>query len=190
MKIDKRIVKTKTSIKNALLDIAQDKKLEDITVSELTTQADVNRSTFYLHYDSVMSVVKDIDSEIADKIAANLDDFDINDVYGSTYQLLAKLSSTLDGMPSMKKCLVFSENSTDFITKLKQTFTEKVEKAILSDFPNLTEEEIRYPIIYAVTGIIESYLKWARTNDAKPMEVLIAEVGKITVQIFENITRK
>lgn len=189
MKIDRRILKTKTSIKNALLDLAQDKKLEDITVSELTTYAKVNRSTFYLHYDNVVGVLEDIENEIANKIAANLDDFDINDIYGSTYNILARLSSSLDGIPSLKKCIVFSENSHSIIIKLKQILTEKTMDAVLSGFPNLSENDVKYPLTFVSAGIIESYINWVRTNDTKPMEVLIAEVGKLTVIILEGITK-
>ena len=189
MKIDKRIVRTKTNIKNAFLDLAQNKKLDDITVSELTTHAKVNRSTFYLHYDSVMSVLIDIENEIAGKIAANLDTFNINDIYGSTYKTLAKLSAALDGIPSLKKCIAFSENSQHIIVKLKQILTEKATAAVLSDFPALKEDDIKYPITFAAAGIIESYIKWVRTEDTKPMEVLIAEISKITVRILQDITK-
>lgn len=187
-KIDKRIVKTRTNIKNALLDLAQDKKLEDISISELTAYATVNRSTFYLHYNSVMSVLEDIESEIADKIAANLDDFDINDIYGSTYKMLAKLTSALDGIPSLKKCIVYSENSTKIIAKLKKILTEKTKDAIISAFPDLSETELKYPLTFVSAGVIDSYLEWVRSNDTKPMEVLIAEVGKVAVHIIKDIT--
>lgn len=189
MKIDKRIVKTKTSIKNAFWDLAQGKRLEDITVSELTSHAKVNRSTFYLHYDSVISVLIDVENEIAEKIADNLGSFDIKDVYGSTYKILAKLSSSLDGIPNLKKCIVFSENSTSIIVKLRQILTEKTVAAVLAEFPSLTEDDIKYPLTFASAGIIESYLKWVRSGDTKPMEVLIAEVSKITVRILQDITK-
>ena len=189
MKIDKRIVRTKTNIKNAFLELAQNKKLDDITVSELTAYAKVNRSTFYLHYDSVMSVLIDIENEIAGKIASNLDTYNINDIYGSTYKILANLSSSLDGIPSLKKCIVFSENSTNIIGKLKQILTDKATAAVLTDFPTLKEDDIKYPITFAAAGVIESYIKWVRTEDTKPMEVLIAEISKIAVRILQDITK-
>ena len=187
MKTDKRIVKTKTNIKNAFLELAQDKKLDDITVSELTARAKVNRSTFYLHYDSVLRVLEDIETEIAEKIASNFDTFDINDIYGSTYKTLAKFSALLDGIPCLKKCIVFSDNSPSIIVKIKNILTEKATSAILADFPTIKEDDIKYPVTFASAGIIESYLNWVRTNDSKPMEVLLAEIGKITVRILEDI---
>lgn len=190
MKIDKRIVKTKASIKSSLLEIAQDKKIEDITVSELTARADVNRSTFYLHYNSIINVLEDIEQEIAEKVSKDLDAFDINDIYGSTYKMLVRLTSTLDGIPTLKKCVVYSENSPKIINTLKQIFTDQAKNAILNEFPYLSEDDVKYPLTYVSSGIVESYLKWVRSGDTKPLEVLIAEVGKITVNILQAITKK
>ena len=190
MKIDKRIVKTKTNIKNALLDLAQNTKLEDISISELTSHASVNRSTFYLHYNSVLSVLEDIENEIADKIVANLDTIDINDVYGSTYNILIKLTSALDGIPSLKKCIFFSDNSPNIIQKLKQIFMEKMKDAVLTECPELTEADVKYPLIFASSGIIESYLNWVRSSDNKSIEALVSEVGTITVHILKDVTKR
>ena len=46
---DKRIVKTRTAIKTAFLQLALEKDIGKITVSNITEKAEINRSTFYLH---------------------------------------------------------------------------------------------------------------------------------------------
>ena len=190
MKIDKRIIKTKTNIKNALLDLAQNKKIEDITVSELTSHAHINRSTFYLHYDSVAGVLEDVENEMAEKIADNIGNYDINDIYGSTYKALVKLSSALDSIPNLKKCIVFSDNSPSIIVKLKNIITEKLKDAVLTESPHLSEKDVIYPLTFVSAGIIESYLRWVRNNEEVPIEELIAEVGNLTVQILKAVTKK
>jgi len=47
---DPRIVRTRRSLLDALLEIAEEKDFADITISELTERAGINRKTFYLHY--------------------------------------------------------------------------------------------------------------------------------------------
>ncbi|MCR8655957.1 TetR/AcrR family transcriptional regulator [Paenibacillus endoradicis] len=47
---DRRVLRTKMIISEALLDVLHYKELEQITVSDITEQANINRSTFYLHY--------------------------------------------------------------------------------------------------------------------------------------------
>ena len=48
---DRRVRKTKTAIKNAFIQLLEEKDLEKITIQNITQLADVNRGTFYLHYE-------------------------------------------------------------------------------------------------------------------------------------------
>ena len=48
LKEDRRVRKTKKSLRDSLFVLLQEKNISQITVTELTRLADVNRSTFYL----------------------------------------------------------------------------------------------------------------------------------------------
>ena len=67
VKIEKKPSKSKTKLKVALVELLSQKKLEDITIIELTNHAQINRKTFYLHYKSINSVLKDIENNLIDK---------------------------------------------------------------------------------------------------------------------------
>ena len=47
---------------HALLDILQEKPIDQISVKELVEAAELNRSTFYLHYSSPLDVLKEIEN--------------------------------------------------------------------------------------------------------------------------------
>ncbi|MEM7335702.1 MAG: TetR/AcrR family transcriptional regulator [Chloroflexota bacterium] len=49
-KIDRRIRKTKQSLRQALLALLLEKSYEEITVQQILDEADVGRSTFYAHF--------------------------------------------------------------------------------------------------------------------------------------------
>ena len=49
-KVDKRTLKTRKAIINALAELLSEKELRKITVQEIADGADVNRVTFYKHY--------------------------------------------------------------------------------------------------------------------------------------------
>lgn len=57
IKADRRILKTKKAIYEALVELMQKKKLNSITVTELAAQADINRKTFYTYYSTVNDVL-------------------------------------------------------------------------------------------------------------------------------------
>ena len=68
IRVDKRIIKTKNNLKSALVELLKTYKIEDISIVELTNLAKVNRKTFYLHYNEVSSVFKEIENNTHEKI--------------------------------------------------------------------------------------------------------------------------
>ena len=54
--IDRRIRKTRKQLKDCLISLLKTKRIQDITVRELTEMADLNRGTFYLHYKDVFDL--------------------------------------------------------------------------------------------------------------------------------------
>ena len=49
-----------------LVTLLKQKKVQDITVRELTELADLNRGTFYLHYKDVFDLLEKTESELLD----------------------------------------------------------------------------------------------------------------------------
>ena len=49
--VDPRIRRTRGYIKNSFLDLLSEKSFKSITVREITERAEVNRATFYAHYE-------------------------------------------------------------------------------------------------------------------------------------------
>jgi AcrR family transcriptional regulator len=51
-KTDLRILRTKQSIRMALIELIQEKGYEAITIQDIADRAMINRNTFYLHYEN------------------------------------------------------------------------------------------------------------------------------------------
>ena len=65
-KLDSQKVKaTKKRLKETLIDLLQEKKLEQITVVEITEKARLNRTTFYRYYLDVYDLYEQIIEEYA-----------------------------------------------------------------------------------------------------------------------------
>src|ERR1700682_4709851 len=52
-KLDRRVRRTRTSLHKALISLALEKHYDSITVQEVLDRADVGRSTFYTHFQSM-----------------------------------------------------------------------------------------------------------------------------------------
>ncbi|MBR8643897.1 TetR/AcrR family transcriptional regulator [[Brevibacterium] frigoritolerans] len=51
-KQDRRIDRTKTFLKDALLKLLSENPISKISITELCNEANINRGTFYAHYDN------------------------------------------------------------------------------------------------------------------------------------------
>lgn len=188
MQTDKRVLKTRASIKSAFMEIVKTTDMAKISVSELAAKALVNRSTFYLHYNDVPDVAHDLESEIRKTISGFIDDFTVSDIYGSTLTLFRRLTKRLDENSQMRDYIFFSKNSENVIARLKLIFVEKTIRSILNKFPDLKEKDILYPLTYASAGIVDSYMKWVRDGGIS-IDELIGTVSGITEHIIEKLTK-
>ena len=65
---DKRIIKTKKAIYQALKELYLENDFEDISITKLTEKANIGRKTFYLHYSSIDDIVDEIVKKLYDNL--------------------------------------------------------------------------------------------------------------------------
>ena len=63
-KVDRRIRKTRDTLKRTLAELVREKDLRDITVRDITEKADLNRGTFYLHYKDVYDLMEKMEDDL------------------------------------------------------------------------------------------------------------------------------
>lgn len=67
-KRDRRVLLTKRLLKDALITLMRKEPLHSISIKKICETADVNRSTFYHHYDTQFDLYDDILSDVSDEI--------------------------------------------------------------------------------------------------------------------------
>jgi len=59
-----------SSVKRALLDLCQEKGVLNVSVSDLTKRAYINRGTFYLHYENLDTLIREIEDDLLNNLKA------------------------------------------------------------------------------------------------------------------------
>ena len=67
-KTDRRVRKTKNQLRMGLARLMKEKSIGEITVRELVDEVDINRSTFYLHYSDIPSLLREIEDGMMDEM--------------------------------------------------------------------------------------------------------------------------
>ena len=72
-KTDRRVIKTRAAIKAALEKLVKERGMDKLTVSALAREANIDRKTFYLHYDSIDDLIDCAASDMVEDIISTID---------------------------------------------------------------------------------------------------------------------
>lgn len=76
--MDVRIARTRRRLQGALFELAQERGIDQVSVSDIAERAGVNRTTFYQHYSDRETLLADAMDLITEEADVVLDDIDID----------------------------------------------------------------------------------------------------------------
>ncbi|MGN0568128.1 MAG: TetR/AcrR family transcriptional regulator, partial [Acutalibacteraceae bacterium] len=123
----KSSIRSKTLIRNALIQLLTEKPLEKITVTDIVKRADINRGTFYAHYADINELLKSVGDEIISLLYEALSEVDYADLLQSPLPALFKISSFLEKDIEYFRLMFARVSAVPFIEKLQTAFIEFME---------------------------------------------------------------
>ena len=157
-KVDVRIVKSKESLMSALIGLMGKKKLEDLTISEICQEADVNRNTFYSHYSSVRELFEEMNGKYMEALFASAKVFD--EPNDSTIKNLVNVLDKMKEKGNLTKIIFSESNSIKHLNTLLQILfpTSIIDNLKIE---NLSLEECHAFLIGGITSLI---LRWIEND--------------------------
>ena len=115
---------TKKRIQDGLLTLLQKKPINQITVKELTELVDVNRGTFYFHYNDVYDLLYKTEDRFFNDFNTVLNGKDLKSS-DEMYQYLVEIFSFLEKNSNM--CKIFFSDNCDmkFFNDIKALVNER-----------------------------------------------------------------
>lgn len=185
---DKRVLKTKKAIKAAHLSIMEEKDISDITISELTRKAGINRRTFYTHYRSISDIIDEIESDMVALLSEVVQKIDVIDIRKSAYNVFIELNE----MVAVEFDYYFSRVRMDmrgvFMTRLKGIASELADK-LLSENSNLSRETAEMISEYIVGGFFNVFVEWRTSGGNIPVEQAARLAGIMAEGCLESIRK-
>ena len=79
--IDRRVRYTKMVLRESMLDLLKNKSLNQISITELCKAADINRNTFYKHYNTPYEIIREMENEMLTALMESIKEFNnVNDI--------------------------------------------------------------------------------------------------------------
>lgn len=184
--VDRRIKRTKRMIKEALAELIEEKGFDTISVRDITTNADINRGTFYLHYRDKFDLLEQYENEILQEIEEIAKEVNLEELrsFSEKQKPLAYTVKLLeyikDNAPFMKAILGPNGNGT-FQIKLKEYIKINIGKVFLKEAKvGDMKVPVDYLISYVVSaqlGVIQEWLKNGLNESPEEISLYISTIS-------------
>lgn len=177
-KVDRRISKTKDAIHKALIELMTEKDFNNITISDISERANINRGTLYLHYTDKYDLLnKTIECHLGNMLhfctVANPED-EGSDVI----QSLIPVFQYFDDNFLFYSSMLTNKGVTCFHDQLMQVIINKFNDRMKKRFMNqeFDKEVFVQFMASAYVGVVEW---WIKNNRPNPPEFMAQQVKNI-----------
>ncbi len=168
--IDGRVRYTKMVIRQSFLSLLKEQAIDKITVADICRLAEINRATFYRHYDNPYGILYELELALLSQAEPPQADHSPGEAIALAVQGLA-------GKQEEWKPLLSSGADPSLFTKLYLFLEERLFQPGGGD----PEESARRFLLHGLSGLL---LDWMSGGFREPAEQMTA----LAVQYFQDLT--
>lgn len=190
-KEDLRVIKTKISIKESFIELVKKKGFNKVSVTDIVQKANINRNTFYLHYEDKEDLIKKLLDDSAMKIESFLGaaDFLKKTTFANISELqirwgLRSILKVMEEEIDFYKTVLTDESLQGYFDQVFDTIKDKLAFLLVVNNPksNLVFEYT----MSGIFGLIKQWIKYSNTTASETAKIL-AQLSYAGLQKFKNI---
>lgn len=181
--IDRRVVKTKRAIKEAFAKLLSHKDINDITISDIAAEANINRKTFYNYYGGIYEVVGEIEDDIVRLIDKEVTGIGFQNSLQSPYLVFEKLTKVINTDTDFFGYLLGMNANVSLESKIADLLKSKFKLFVLQDV-EISELRLNLMAEFIISGMVAVYRRWFNSDRSEPIETISKEMKLLA---FEGI---
>lgn len=154
---DRRIRKTQQALQEAFIQLVLEKDLKQITIKELCTRADINKSTFYLHYRDIYDLASALKAKLMDDAYAIIAEYDVLDFAACSPEIWERILQLFRENNCAYLPFLNSPSLASLSPSLEESITDRLLEKAKVDHPELAPEQL-HKLRMAVTFITSGFL--------------------------------
>lgn len=153
---DRRVRKTKQAIHSALSKLLLDKDIKDITIRELCETADINKSTFYLHYKDIYDCADSLMNYVVDKTIKIMEPYNFTELVNHIPEIIEEIIQIFAENKELYVPFLNSPRHSFSLYKIKKLTIEKLlEKNNDNKIPDNIARYVTSFVICGIFGFLE-----------------------------------
>ena len=178
-KNNRRVRFTRSALREALIDLILEKPLVSITVKDICARADINRSTFYLHFKDVTDILRTTEDEIIEHMRehAPMHERECREPQEIKEFFIDFLEQIRNNPRIMKVIQVLCSEQGDpyFVRKLQtMTYEAFLDGWDMHMMPEMSEQRKLLVFSYIAPGMVSMLSTWATRTQDMPTEQVVS----------------
>ena len=175
---DRRFRRTRALLRQGLIQLMETKDIKDISVKELSDLADINRGTFYLHYNDIYDMLGKMEDELFTEFNEILDRTLTTEAISSE-TTLQEIFAFLERNRDFAKVTMGPHGDLAFVNRMKGLVKDRIYN--IPDVKNGNQDLVYIEsfIISDCIGIIET---WLNHPSPKPPEEIAAMCNSLLMK--------
>ena len=178
---DRRVIKTKRAIKNAFAKLLSQKDINDITISDIAAEADINRKTFYNYYAGVHEVIDEIENDVVSHFDAALTEIDFKNSLNRPNLIFEKLTNIINADMDFFGYLLSMNSNVSLSSKITDMLTGKV-KTLIMQYVDVDEVHVDIMLEFMISGMVAVYRRWFNSDRSEPVEEISSQIKALAFQ--------
>ena len=174
--MDIRVKKTRRAIQKAFIALLREKPIEKITVKEIAERAEINKTTFYSHYETLDALIAEMERQTVQLVCDNM---------GGAQQLLDAPEAFVQEM------FASLQQATDYLgvvpVSAMNRFTQHLRDAILEQIKGDNIEPSQYENVGAILIFVMNGLSGLLNTDAKLAQKHINVIAAVVANGVRSI---
>ena len=169
-KPDRRVKYTKMVLKQSLLELIANCPISKVTIKEICDLADVNRGTFYKHYNDQYHLLDDIQSELDAEMRATIEKR--LTISSSSVDIILETIRCMAAQSSLCKILCSDYGDGEFLKKLMYTAHDQFIEEWKTKLKKANIKQLDRFYTYTANGIVAVVQEWLQSGmDETPEEI-------------------
>ena len=176
--VNRRVQFTKNALREAMIELITEKPLTSITVKDVCARADINRSTFYIHYKDVNDLLLHLEDEMAERLSELCRRHDPRDSMTGDYPFLTDLYAFIQENADLCKVLLGGYGDRAYTERICRILRDDFIEAYLSLLCPGDREKIHYFCAFIVPGNLMLALRWLQDGTRESPEEIARFAGQ------------
>lgn len=177
---NRRTQMTKLLLRTALIELMQEKPITQITIRALCEKADLNRTTFYLHYTDQMALLEDAERQVMEQTVEHMKHIHTD---RRTTKLVLAFLEYVKKNDLMFRTLLCRDDSESF----RRRFVEELRHLIGSELPMYGDDtRTQYVLSFLMYGSLYVIIHWIESGYKESTEQIAQLLFELSDSIDEN----